>query len=499
MNVTQLPSAFTDKMKHMLQEEFTDFMASYDEPRLFGLRINGIKLSPEEFQAKKREDFHLTPIPWADHGFYYQEENRPGKHPYYHAGLYYIQEPSAMLPVELLDVQPNDRVLDLCAAPGGKSTQIAAKLGGTGTLVVNDIHSDRVKALVKNLELIGVRNSIVLNERPERMMSTFASFFDKILIDAPCSGEGMFRKEEDMARQWEKHGVEVCSAMQHDLLRQAAAMLAPGGTIVYSTCTFSPEENEMQIAAFLDDHPEFEVVAPSAALAGAGLSTGRPEWVSGAAKGSAADAVSRTVRLWPHRLKGEGHFAAALRLSAAPAPAEAGASHAAAAKPAAKHRGGGPAKAAADLAPLHAWAAVELRFPLLEEGKLVSFGEHVYMQPHGIPNLAGIKVVRPGWYIGSLHKGRFVPAHALAMGIRESEAVRILPLSVDDPRIIRYLKGETLEVDEAELKLHSPVASNKMAPAKGWSLVTVDGYPVGWGKWLDGMMKNEYPQGWRWT
>lgn len=500
MKVSQLPAAFKDKMKEMLRDEFEEFMASYEEPRLYGLRINGVKISPEQFQAKNRSEFVLTSIPWVDHGFYYKEGNRPGKHPYYHAGLYYIQEPSAMLPVELLDVQHGDRVLDLCAAPGGKSTQIAAKLGGTGLLVTNDIHSDRVKPLVKNIELAGVRNAVVLNDRPERLIHVFSSFFDKILIDAPCSGEGMFRKEEDMAKQWEKHGVEICSVMQHELLRQAAAMLAPGGMIVYSTCTFSPEENEMQIAAFLDDHPEFEVVAPPAALMDAGLTSGRPEWALGAASASAADAVRRTVRLWPHRLKGEGHYAAALRRSMTPAPAEAGAEGAAGAKPAAKQRSG-QAKAAADLSPLHAWAAAELRFPLLEQGKLVTFGEHAYLQPFGFPDLAGIKIVRPGWYLGSLHKGRFEPSQALAMGLREQEFVRVMNLSVDDPRVTRYLKGETLEVDDTEIHL-KPAASSatEQTPAvKGWCLVAIDGFPVGWGKWLNGMLKNEYPQAWRWT
>ncbi|TXK86022.1 RsmB/NOP family class I SAM-dependent RNA methyltransferase [Paenibacillus sp. N3.4] len=260
----QLPALFREKMIDLLgEDEFAEYVKSYDEARLFGLRVNSNKIDKADFLAKS--PFTLTPVPWASEGYYYQEGERPGKHPYYHAGLYYIQEPSAMAPVELLHVRPGERVLDLCAAPGGKSTQIAAKLKGEGVLVVNDNHSDRVKALVKNLELFGVRNAVVLNERPERMLTAFQGFFDKILIDAPCSGEGMFRKEEDMMVQWERHSVQEFAAMQRELLGQAAQMLAPGGTIVYSTCTFSPEENEAQIAEFLDKHPIFEVV-PMASL-----------------------------------------------------------------------------------------------------------------------------------------------------------------------------------------------------------------------------------------
>ena len=187
----KLPAGFVEKMKDLLGDELPAFLDSYEEPRAYGLRVNTLKMDATAF--RERSPFTLSPVPWVKEGFYYEEGERPGKHVYYHAGLYYIQEPSAMAPVELLDVQPCQRVLDLCAAPGGKSTQIAAKLQGSGVLVVNDNHSDRVKALVKNLELFGVRNAVVLHERPERMVGPLAGYFDRILIDAPCSGEGMFR------------------------------------------------------------------------------------------------------------------------------------------------------------------------------------------------------------------------------------------------------------------------------------------------------------------
>lgn len=508
-------------------EEFEHFLASYEEPRVYGLRVNTGKVERSEFLEES--PFQLTAVPWVPEGFYYEEGERPGKHPYYHAGLYYIQEPSAMAPVELLRIKPGEKVLDLCAAPGGKSTQIAAKLQGVGVLVVNDIHSDRVKALVKNLELLGVRNAVVLNEKPERMLTAFEGYFDKILIDAPCSGEGMFRKEEEMMGQWERHSVQEFAAMQRELLGQAAVMLAPGGRIVYSTCTFSPEENEAQIAEFLDKYPAFDVVPIE------GFSPGRPAWLrepwceADAYSEKAKAAVAGTARLWPHKLRGEGHFLAVLGLgeglgagerdragssagegeraessrASAGASASAGAADfvAAAGKRSSRQalRGKGRAEAppstGVSLEPLEAFSGELLRSEPFALRRLVCYGEHAYASPAGLPELHGLKVVRPGWYIGALHRGRFEPSHALAMGLRLREAKRALSLASRDERALRYLKGETLEVAESEI-LRDP---EETKAAKGYCLVCIDDHPVGWGKWLDGMLKNEYPPGWRWT
>ncbi|MFN0226146.1 RsmB/NOP family class I SAM-dependent RNA methyltransferase, partial [Paenibacillus sp. KR2-11] len=312
-----LPQSFLVHMKELLgEEEFPAFEASYGEARLYGLRVNTLKITPAQFL--ELTEWQLEGIPWAPAGFYYQEGVRPGKHPHYHAGLYYIQEPSAMAPVELLDVQPGHRVLDLCAAPGGKTTQLAGKLQGSGLIAANDIHAERVKALVKNLELNGVHGALVLNEDPAKLQEAFRGYFDRILIDAPCSGEGMFRKEEEMAKAWQEDWTEKYAAMQRVLLRQAAVMLKAGGRLVYSTCTFSPEENEAIIAGFLDEHPDFEVV-PAPALPG--FSPGRPDWVPAGDSARAAETAG-AARLWPHRLAGEGHFAAALRRHAAPAGGE---------------------------------------------------------------------------------------------------------------------------------------------------------------------------------
>ena len=245
----ELPLAFETKMKEMLGPDYEKYLASFKEEPSQGLRVNTGKLSLEEFKAIS--PFPLTPVPWCPNGFYYGREDKPAKHPFYYAGLYYIQEPSAMTPASLLPVEEGDRVLDLCAAPGGKSTELAAKLMGTGLLVSNDISNSRAKALLKNLELFGAGNILVTSEPPNVLAGRFPAFFDKILIDAPCSGEGMFRKQNSMIKAWEKNGVDLFVGLQRSILKEAVAMLKPGGKLLYSTCTFSKEENERSIEYLL--------------------------------------------------------------------------------------------------------------------------------------------------------------------------------------------------------------------------------------------------------
>ncbi|MCE3200321.1 RsmB/NOP family class I SAM-dependent RNA methyltransferase [Paenibacillus sonchi] len=512
----ELPGTFMQRMEDMLGSDYEQFAESYQETPYGGIRANTLKIPVEELLALS--PFTLAPIPWCPSGFYTEAGARPGKHPYYHAGLYYIQEPSAMAPVELLGVQPGDRVLDLCAAPGGKSTQIAAKLQGEGLLVSNDLHPDRTKALAKNLELYGVRNGIVLNESPGRIAAAFPGFFDRILIDAPCSGEGMFRKDEDMVKQWEPETPLKYAAMQREILASAAAALKPGGTLVYSTCTFATEENEGIIGEFLASHPEFSLIP----VGGTGSFAPGLGGLPGAA------------RLWPHKVKGEGHFMAVLRhdgSSASPEEADAGlklngrdkalpvsprnkegkaqASAKAAAARADAGRGGkgrraagksggaAPGRQSQELGEEAALAAysvfAEEQLGWQPAGYPVLFGDHLYLSPLPKAALDGLKTIRPGWYAGHVRSGRFIPGHPLATALHSAESIRSLSLPGNSGEAVSYLKGETLSIPAERLSVRSG------SSPKGYVLVCIDGYSAGWGKWQDGMLKNEYPAGWRWT
>lgn len=547
--IGNLPRNFTEKMEKLLGTEFDNFMSSYYAPRVYGLRINRLKLNVLQWKELSSKSGDVRPIPWAEDGLYYNEGERPGKHPHYHAGLYYIQEPSAMAPVELLDVQPGHRVLDLCAAPGGKSTQIAGKLQGSGVLVTNDNAKERTKALAKNIELAGVRNAVVLNEEPAALAPVFTEWFDRILVDAPCSGEGMFRKDETMIAEWEKHSVERCSVMQHDILKHAAAMLSPGGLIVYSTCTFSPEENEQQIAAFLAEHEDFIVEAVPHRY---GWRAGRADLAVGNVHLDAKrqQSINGTVRLWPHLIEGEGHYAAVLRRTGeilTKADNREGKVSGTDSQEAhlpihnkAKSgnegmnrlRGGGlkreiqsrggrygdnrdnygddrrtskrqatggrdsSNRSVPDEAnPVELWrlsaeqfAAGALQWP----GQVIAYGSRVYIQPADMPSLDGLRVVRAGWYIGEAGRGRMEPSHPLAIGLTREEAVRSVNWNSADPQTLRYLKGETIFVDESEIVVQEGATN------KGYVLICTDGYPIGWGKYAGGMIKNELPAGWRW-
>ena len=509
---TQLPQAFIDKMKILLEEQYDSFLASYEDERVYGLRVNELKIQASQWQEQTEIKEHLTPIPWCPTGFYYTEQDRPGKHPHYHAGLYYIQEPSAMVPVELLDVRPGHRVLDLCAAPGGKSTQIASKLQGHGVLVSNDIATERTKPLVKNIELAGVRNAIVLNEHPANIAKVFTGWFDRILIDAPCSGEGMFRKNTAMIEEWEDFSVERCSMMQREILEEIALMLAPGGRMVYSTCTFSPEENEEQIARFLAAHPDFSVVPIEAQW---GWGNGQPDWISAETQQQLTEqqlrSIAGTIRIWPHRSKGEGHFVAVLVRDgecyhppiswneegetriAWPTPALSTAAKSQQSK-SRRNVGEGKGKKSAEVDYQAIWdtfTSEQVSLAGGEQLRAVMFGNRVSLQPYELPSLEGLKVIRAGWLVGEVKHGKFLPFHPLAMAIKRHEAKRTLSFSSNDELLIKYLKGETIFVEEHMLKRQGEVKLN------GYVLILVDDYPVGFGKYDNGMIKNELPAGWR--
>ena len=545
MNLEQLPQEFLERMEHMLGEEYPAFLQSYEEPRKFGLRVNTMKISVEEFQ--RLAPFHLTPIPWIPNGFYYEREDDPARHPFYYAGLYYLQEPSAMTPASVLPVMPGEHVLDLCAAPGGKATALGAKLAGEGLLVANDISASRAKALLKNLEIFGIRNSFVTNAYPAKLAEQFAGAFDKILVDAPCSGEGMFRKDLANARVWSLEKVKECAKTQHEIIRQAVSMLKPGGLLLYSTCTFSPEENEQTIASLLQEHPELQLVELPWYE---GFAHGRPELADGNPE------LTKCVRIFPHRMAGEGHFLALLyKKKDGEADTELRLSEMMEGqlsdctsvenmqmeisittlqqntsgenfveqseqeaqdinkkrkrktrdvdnlnlngkargkdKNSARERltlGGKKSGAQSDEAVLEEFLqdiAPEAGYTFADMD--IRNGQVYYIQ-NRVPAGRGIPFLRNGLYFGELRKGRFEPSQSLAMALRASDYASVLDFPQEDERVRRYLGGETIDVEDLPC-----------ARKKGWQLVCVDGYPLGWGKLVNGTLKNKYHPGWRMT
>lgn len=360
-----------------------------------------------------------------------------------------------MTPANRLPIEPGDKVLDVCAAPGGKATELGAKLNGTGVLMANDISNSRAKGLLKNIEVFGIGNVLVLSEEPGKLEEYFPEYFDKILIDAPCSGEGMFRKDKKMVKAWEEHGPEFFAKLQRSIVVQAARMLKPGGMMLYSTCTFDPEENEGTIAYLMEQFPEFEIcdIRPYEGFA-EGLS----------------ESFCKTVRIWPHKMHGEGHYLALLKKGEA--------------NPVNKER---PVKGRAKKVPeeiLEFFADIDWE---MDWSRLETYSEKVYYMPEGVPNVKGIRFLRTGLYLGDLKKNRFEPSQSLAMCLKKEEYRHCVNLPVDDERVLKYLKGETIEVDDLV-----------SAKEKGWLLVLVNGYPLGWGKLAGGTLKNKYLPGWRW-
>ena len=427
-----LPEAFLQRIQAQLGDEYEAFLESLERPRAVALRFNPLK------GERPGLPFAGESVPWESQGFYYDPAARPGLHPYHDSGVYYLQEASAMSAVCLLDPQPGERVCDLCAAPGGKSTQIAGRMMGKGFLLCNEFSPKRAKILSQNVERMGVSNALVTNETVEHLAQKLPAFFDKVLIDAPCSGEGMFRKEEAAVTDWSQETVEMCARRQADILDAGAALLRAGGRLVYSTCTFAPEENEQAIAAFLSHHPEFEpekVEAP---------------WFTPAGEGR--------FRLWPHKLLGEGHFVAVLRKAGEEDAQSCGCS-------------------GEKLPPQWLQFAKELEISL-PEGKAISFGQTLYWAPAEMPELKGLRVLRPGLQLGEVKKDRFEPAHALALWL--SGCRNTVSFSHDSAQIRAYLHGDVVP-----------------AAVKGWCLVQVDGYSIGWGKGDGTVLKNHYPKGLR--
>jgi len=428
-----LPEPFLTRMQAQLGEDFLAFKAAYEAAPWRGVRGNKVKLlDGSEMACLLDGAFSYIPNPHCIDGYAFRSDPKLGQTLAYLAGLFYIQEPSAMSPAVLLDAQPGERVLDLCAAPGGKTTQIAGVMQGKGLLVSNDASPTRVQALVRNIERAGVRNAVVTTEQPHKLAARFPAFFNRVLVDAPCSGEGMFRRDAEVIKAYTANKPEACAVIQSDILRNAAIMVKPGGRLVYSTCTFNTIENEDVIQGILLDCPEFSLI--------------------------------ETKRIWPHRDIGEGHFVAVLQKS---------------------DTGGEAATRKASPAEAFHPSVTEffnafLKCPPLP-GIPVKHGNALYLQPESL-DLKGLRTARSGWHIGDLAKDRFIPSQALAMALRREEAHFSVNLSEADAW--RYIKGESLDSTEA-------ISSNKP-----WVLICHNNYPLGWARLVQGRLKNQLPTGW---
>ena len=479
-----LPIDFEKKMKAFLGNEWEEFLYSYDNNRFQALRFNTLKVgknkSVEEEIAGIMDKLCIPmdkKVTWANDAYYYDEEKRPGKHPYHEMGLYYIQEPSAMSAAALLAPKPGMRVLDLCAAPGGKSTQLATDLGDSGLLVSNEINTQRSRILSQNIERMGIKNAIVTNEDSFVLASHFPSFFNAIQVDAPCSGEGMFRKLPEAVEQWSTENVAICAERQKEILDNAAVMLKPGGVIVYSTCTFSREENEDVIEYFLERHPDFT--------------------------------LEEMERFWPHKVDGEGHFVA--KLVRRGSVNEFDADYEVCEENCNKVEDTGlkddrktkknknnknrknetkPALTKENMKLLSEFldeTVSEDMAAWIKNSRLVMFGEQLYRLPDMEVDIKGLKVQRAGLHVGEFKKQRFEPSHSLALALKYSEAKNVVKLTCDDPQTTGFFNGQSVMLSDGQ------AAECK----KGWALVCVDGYPAGWGKVNGAQVKNHYPKGLR--
>lgn len=457
-----LPIEFEKKMKAFLGNEWDDFLYSYDNNRFQALRFNTLKVQSQEERMRILKTLKISSdkkVSWADEAYYFDENVRPGKHPYHEMGLYYIQEPSAMSAAALLAPKPGMRVLDLCAAPGGKSTQLATYLGDSGLLVSNEINTQRSRILSQNIERMGIKNAIVTNEDSFVLASHFPGFFNAIQVDAPCSGEGMFRKLPEAIEQWSMENVAICAARQKEILDNAAVMLKPGGTIVYSTCTFSREENEDVIECFLERHPDFT--------------------------------LEEMERFWPHKVDGEGHFVAKLvRRGSVDTDLKADRKNKKNKNSKNRKNETKPALTKENMKLLSEFldeTISENMAAWIKNSRLVMFGEQLYRLPDMEVDIKGLKVQRAGLHIGEFKKQRFEPSHSLALALKLNDAKNVVKLTCDNPQTIGFFNGQSVMLSDEQ------AAECK----KGWALVCVDGYPAGWGKVNGAQVKNHYPKGLR--
>lgn len=473
-----LPEDYQSRMQRMFGDEYPQYLDSFNYSYGQTLRVNQLKKEPADFIRRFLLDGQVS---WCDTGFYYEGEQKLSAHPYYYAGVYYLQEPSAMAPAAFLPVEPGDKVLDLCAAPGGKSTALAAKLQGKGMLVSNDISASRCKPLLKNMEMAGVANAVITCESPEKLAGRFLEYFDKVLVDAPCSGEGMFRRDPSMVKSWSLEEVERYASLQREILVSAAQMVKPGGYLLYSTCTFAKEEDEQTVEYFLEQQEDFSLQQLPLCD---GIEEGRPEWtVHGRVD------VKNCRRFLPHKVKGEGHFAALFKKKeqvesvnkqwikgeAALNSVHKEKSYRQNGKQQSVSKGKIPEVMEEFMREIPEWKQWKER--------VVFIKERAFLLPEYCPDFKGLRVVRSGLYLGDCLKKRFEPSQALAMALKPEEYRRSVSFPAEDIRVEKYLRGETVDIEDVQLN--------------GWTLFCVDEFPLGWGKCNRGRLKNKYNPNWR--
>lgn len=456
----QLPEEFIAKYQQLMGDEAAEFLAAFDQPSCSGFRTNPLKNG----QPLATIDQASGKVPYVPTGYYGQVDGKSLDHV---TGWVYSQEPSAMFVGEVVDPQPGEKVLDLCAAPGGKTTHLAAKMNNEGLLVANEIFRKRAKVLAENMERWGATNALVTNESPATLEKQFPQFFDRILVDAPCSGEGMFRKEPAGIEYWSPDYPAECANRQKKILESAMKMLKPGGVLVYSTCTFAPEEDEQNIAWLLANYPAMAIQPIAKA---AGMDDGRPEWADG------NPALKQAVRLFPHHQQGEGHFIAKLQNTAAASPAVAKAKKK---KKDKKHQRSTNRPDKDQQARFTEF--VDEFMPDYTPQQLIVFGDQLYDLPAGVPTVDGLTVMRPGLHLGTFKKNRFEPALAWALATNPEKTARKISISHDQWR--KYVHGDVIAIDD-DL-------------ANGWYLLVCEGHSCGFGKLVGKTVKNFYPKGLR--
>lgn len=493
-----LPVDFKNRIMKQLGSEYDSFIESYQNGSIKSLRINPLKCS-EDFDINAHFESACDKVPWEQYGYYY-EDDEPGRNPLHNTGCYYIQEASAMAPVQYLDPRPGEVILDLCAAPGGKSTQIAGRMNGEGLLVSNEIVPSRAKILSENIERMGVINSIVISSDPELLPQRFQGFFDKILVDAPCSGEGMFRKHPEAMDEWSLNNVEMCSDRQYMILEKAGVMLKPGGRIVYSTCTFAPEEDELLIERYLENNKEFKIAD---VIVYDGMVSTKPG----------------NIRLWPHLLRGEGHFLAVIE-KVNNTDLEEKINHTEIFEVETKNRKNKFNSKKADHSEKNKTYLDKKMMALVEDvlsnmyikndtgiyntlmknlshtnERLKLFGDNLYLTPEITPDIERLKVLRMGLHIGTFLRDRFEPSHALALASKKKDTLRSIELSYDGAQ--QYLKGMTISQEDILEARCDGAQCDISELKKGFYIVCYKGFGMGFAKYAGGSFKNHYPKGLR--